>query len=254
MEYKGYCCWDPVSRRMRTSQDVVIDESCPFYPCPTTDASLASLIDPLSFLLFPNSPPASLLIPLSTLSSSVSSFESTPVVPDYPMKPPVTQFYSHRGACLSDPPAFSDELSSDVPSSSIIEDVPSPPVEPSSPPNCSPEQLVRRNHHLRRPPDCYSPSVFIATALSEPTSYHDAIFIRNGSTRWLRRLLLLSRLAHVILCSVSHVFIQSLVSGSIRLRLTLMVFLIAIRHVLLLVVFNRRKVVIMMRLLLLLLI
>jgi hypothetical protein len=55
------------------------------------------------------------------------------VVPDYTVKPPVTQSYSRREACSSDAPAPSDELSFDVPSS-FIEDVPSsPPVEPSSP-------------------------------------------------------------------------------------------------------------------------
>jgi hypothetical protein len=62
-EYKGYRCWDPVARRMRTSQNVVFDESRPFYPCPTTDASPASLVDLLSFLLFHDAPPASLPIP-----------------------------------------------------------------------------------------------------------------------------------------------------------------------------------------------
>jgi hypothetical protein len=51
----------------------------------------------------------------------------------------------------------------------------SPPVEPSSLTDSSPKQLVRRSHHLRRPPDCYSPSAFTTTALSELASYHDAI-------------------------------------------------------------------------------
>jgi hypothetical protein len=37
---------------MRTSRDVVFDESCLFYPRPTTDATPASLVDLLSFLLF----------------------------------------------------------------------------------------------------------------------------------------------------------------------------------------------------------
>jgi hypothetical protein len=100
---------------MRTSRDVVFDESRPFYPRPTTNASPASLVDPLSFLLFPNAPPASLHIPRSTLPSYVSSSEFPPVVPDYTMKPPVTQFYSRRRARLSDAPASSDELFSDVP-------------------------------------------------------------------------------------------------------------------------------------------
>jgi hypothetical protein len=63
------------------------------------------------------------------------------------------------------------QLSSDVPSSSFIEDVSSsPPVEPSSL-----GELVRRSYRLHRPPDCYSPSAFTATALSEPASYQDAI-------------------------------------------------------------------------------
>jgi hypothetical protein len=52
-EHKGYRYWDPVARRMRTSRDVVFDESRPFYPRPTTDAPPASLVDPLSFLFFP---------------------------------------------------------------------------------------------------------------------------------------------------------------------------------------------------------
>jgi hypothetical protein len=39
-EHKGYRCWDPVARRMRTSRDVVFDESHPFYPRSTTDAPL----------------------------------------------------------------------------------------------------------------------------------------------------------------------------------------------------------------------
>jgi hypothetical protein len=86
VEHKGYRCWDPVAHKMRMSRDVVFDESCPFYPRPTTDASPASLVDPLSFLLFPDASPASLPIPRSTLPSSVSP----PVVSDYTVKLPVT--------------------------------------------------------------------------------------------------------------------------------------------------------------------
>jgi hypothetical protein len=51
----------------------------------------------------------------------------------------------------------------------------SPPVEPSPSIDSSSEQLVRRGHCLRRSHDCYSPSAFTTTALSEPASYHDAI-------------------------------------------------------------------------------
>jgi hypothetical protein len=89
-EHKGYHCWDPVARRMQMSRDIVFDESRPFYPRPTTNASPTSLVDYLSFLLFPDAPPASLPIPRLTLPSSVSSSESPPVVPDYTMKPPMT--------------------------------------------------------------------------------------------------------------------------------------------------------------------
>jgi hypothetical protein len=175
-EHKGYRCWDPVTCRMRTSRDVVFDEPCSFYPHPTTDAYPTSLIDPLSFLLFPDAPPAFMPIPRLTLPSSVSSFESPSVVPDYTMKPLVTQFYSRHGARLSDAPTFSDELYFDVSSSSFIEDVPSsPPVEPSSLIDSSPEQLVRCSYRLRQPPDYYSPSAFTVTTLSEPASYRDAI-------------------------------------------------------------------------------
>jgi hypothetical protein len=156
---------------MRTSRYVVFDESHPFYPCPITDASPASLVDHLSFLLFPDAPPASLPIPRSTLPTFVSSSESPLVVPNYTVKPPMTQVYNHCRARLSDTPAFSNELSSDVPSSSFSEDVPSsPPIEPSSS-----EQLVRRSHRLCTPPDYYSHSTFTTTALSEPASYHDDI-------------------------------------------------------------------------------
>jgi hypothetical protein len=133
VEHKAYRCWDPVARRMRTSQDVIFDEPRSFYPCPTTDASPASLVNPLSLVLFPDAPLASLAIPRSTLSSSVSSSESHPVVPDYTVKSPMIQFYNRRGARLSDAPASSDAFSFDVPSSSFIEDVTSsPPVELSS--------------------------------------------------------------------------------------------------------------------------
>jgi hypothetical protein len=89
-EHKGYYCWDPIARRMRTSRDVVFEESRHFYLRPSTDASPASLVDSLSFVLFHGVLPTSLTIPRSTLPSSVSSSESPPVVQDYTVKPPVT--------------------------------------------------------------------------------------------------------------------------------------------------------------------
>jgi hypothetical protein len=189
---------------MQTSWDVVFDESHPFYPRPTTDASHVSLVDPLSH---------------------------------YTVKPPVTPFYNRRRARLSDTPASSVELSSDVSSSSFIEDVlSSPPVEPFSPTD-SPEQLARQS------------PLFLSQLLTAML-----FFIRNGSMLWLSRLPLLSGLARGILCPVPHMFVRSLVSGSIRLRLALTVLLSVIKLVLLLVVFSGRKVEIIMRLLLLLLI
>jgi hypothetical protein len=89
-EHKGYHYWDPVAHRMRTSRDAIFDESHPFYPRPSSYASPASLVDPLSFLLFSNAPPAPLPISRSTLPSSVSSSESPLVVPDYAVTPLVT--------------------------------------------------------------------------------------------------------------------------------------------------------------------
>jgi hypothetical protein len=96
--------------------------------------------------------------------------------------------------------------------------------------------------------------------LSEPLFFLSQLlivmlfFIQNDSMQWLRRLLLLSKLTHGILCPVPYVFIRSLVSEFIRLRLALMVLLSVVRLVSWLVVFSRSKVVIMMRLLLMLLI
>jgi hypothetical protein len=89
-EHKSYHYWDPIAHRMWTLRDVVFDESRPFYPRPTTDAPPASLVDPLSFLFFPEAPPASLPLPCPTLPTFVSSAESSPVVLDYTVKPPVT--------------------------------------------------------------------------------------------------------------------------------------------------------------------
>jgi hypothetical protein len=69
-----------------------------------------------------------------------------------------------------------DEISFDVQSSFFIEDVSSSPrIEPSSLTGSSLEQLVIGSYHLRRPPDCYSPSAFTAIALFEPASYRDDI-------------------------------------------------------------------------------
>jgi hypothetical protein len=109
-EHKSYHCWNLIARRMRTSRDVIFDESHPFYPHPITDASHASLVDHLSFLFFPDAPPAFLPLPRSTLPTSVSSAESSHVILNYTVKPLMTQVYNCRRACLSDAPTFSAEL------------------------------------------------------------------------------------------------------------------------------------------------
>jgi hypothetical protein len=75
---------------------------------------------------------------------------------------------------LSEVPTCSAELSSDV-SSSSLEVSSSPPVAFSSPIGSSLEQHLERGQHIRRPPNCHSPSAFTATALSEPAFYHDVI-------------------------------------------------------------------------------
>jgi hypothetical protein len=54
-------------------------------------------------------------------------------------------------------------------------------------------------------------------------------FIRNGSMRWLRRLLLLSVPTRGNLFLVHHIFVLSLVSGSIKLKPALMAPLSVIR-------------------------
>jgi hypothetical protein len=68
----------------------------------------------------------------------VSSVESSPMVPDYTVKPPVTQVYSRHGAHLSEVPTSLADLFSDV-SSSSLDASSSPPVASSSPIGSSPE-------------------------------------------------------------------------------------------------------------------
>ena len=64
---------------MRIPRDVTFDESRPFYPRPSPDASQASVIEPLSFQLFPDTPIAPIL-PSHLDPSSEASVE-LPVVP-----------------------------------------------------------------------------------------------------------------------------------------------------------------------------
>jgi hypothetical protein len=109
------------------------------------------------------------------------------------VKPPVTQFYSRHGACLSDAPTSSDELSFDVPF-----------------------LLSLRMCHLLLLLIALQSTLFdVVTTfvdhltvtllrLSQPLLFLSQLliamlcFIQNGSTRWLRRMMLLSGLARGI--------------------------------------------------------
>jgi hypothetical protein len=183
-EHNGYRCWDPVGRQMRISWDVTFDESRPFYPRTSPDSSHASVIEPLSFLLFPDTPSGPIFSPhlmpsseapveLRVVPSPVepSSMAPSPVVPSfleaipqasmgnaYDSKPPVTRVYT-RTRWVVEP--SSDALS--------------PPDEPSSSNAPSPFYDTTSDAcslHPIRPPNMLH---FAGTVLSEPTSYHDAI-------------------------------------------------------------------------------
>jgi len=199
-EHKGYRCWDPVGRRIRVSRDVTFDESRPFYPRPSPDASHASVIEPLSFLLFPDTPIAPPhLLPSSEVSvespvvpspvepssmapsSVVPSFsEDIPPVPvgtAYDSKPPVTRVYTRTRRVAkpsSDASSPSDEPSTSVAPSPLDDssssDVSSLPDETASAVGST--RYALRDRQSIRPPDRLG---FAGTVLSEPTSYRDAI-------------------------------------------------------------------------------
>lgn len=80
-EHKGYRCWDPVGHPMIISRDDTFDESCPFYSCPSSDVSSTSLVEPLTFLTFPD-----------TLSPLPLSDSRDPLPRHYPLMSPLLPY------------------------------------------------------------------------------------------------------------------------------------------------------------------
>jgi hypothetical protein len=100
-EHKGYRYWNPVGRRMRISRDVTFDETCPFYPRPT---SSTYPMEDISFLLFPDAPPSVPIDPpsgpiIADVSPSTPSSSSSPGSPpsssDSPSISPLSPFPFH---------------------------------------------------------------------------------------------------------------------------------------------------------------
>ena len=166
-EHKGYRCWDPVARRLRISRDVTFDESRSFYPRPTSDVSSQAVVEPLSFLIFPDTPISTVFLPPppSPPAPSPSLPSKTPShVPFrsiYDSNPPVIHTYSRRLQNPSPPVESSPDVSPLVETSSVA-DISS---QPSS-------RYDLRDRGSLKPTDRYD---FAGTVLSEPTTYHDAI-------------------------------------------------------------------------------
>ena len=127
---------------MRISRDVTFDETRPFYPRPTSGTYP---VDDISFLLFPDAPPA---VP-----------PPLPPTSDAPPSAPSSRSSSPPSTPRSPALAPSDA----VPSSSSSDDL-------SSADELPPSRPVRQ----RRAPARYSPSQYGLSIVSEPTSYRDA--------------------------------------------------------------------------------
>src|SRR4051812_7301776 len=144
-DHKVYRCWDPVGRRMRISRDVTFDETRPFYPRPTSGTYP---VDDISFLLFPDAPPA--------VPSSPPLTSNAPPSISAPSSSPSSSPSSPRSPLVSSPPCYpTSNPSSVVPSSSSSDESSSADELPSSRP-------VRQ----RRAPDRYSPSQYGLSVVS----------------------------------------------------------------------------------------
>jgi hypothetical protein len=220
-EHKGYRCWDPIGRWMRISHDVMFDETCPFYPCPT---SSTYPMEDISFLIFPDTPPPVFIDPpsgpiITDASPSTPPFSSSPNSPPSSSNSPSTSplspfpfYYSWCSTIPDTPPDVPSSSSSNVSSSS--DEIPSP--------------LPARQHRV---PNCYSPSQYGLSVALEPTLIGMLSVIPNGSLPLPRRLLRLSALALGILFLLLPVFVPSCASGSKKLRPALMDLLSTIKCV-----------------------
>ena len=97
-EHKGYCCYDPSSRRIRISRDVTFDDNRPFFYNSSTQSSY-SPTESTTFMCLPPPIPQPLCQPPSP---------PPPPPPPPPSKPHVTQVYTRRPRVPpSDPPSAS---------------------------------------------------------------------------------------------------------------------------------------------------